>query len=92
MDLLSTSSIQKMRNVLPIFFFIALILERYGTDGGRLGDRVVYTHPPSVIFGRVWVDLQQRLPFCGLLGWLDRLSFYGSFGLSGTVEFFVTPS
>ena len=46
MDLLSASSVQKMRNVLPIFFFIALILERYDTDGGRLGDRVVYTHPP----------------------------------------------
>ena len=45
MDLLSASSVQKMRNVLLISFFIALIRERYDTDGGRLGDRVVYTHP-----------------------------------------------
>ena len=92
MALLSSSYVHIMKKVYLTCFSSTPLQGKYGIDGGRLGTMGVSMPLLSPNFGKAWVDLQQRLPFCRLPGWSDRFLFSGTSGWKGIAEVFVIPN
>ena len=81
-----------MRSVSHTCFSSAPFQEKYGTNGGRLGDTVVFMLTLLSNSGKAWADLLRRLLSCRWPGWWVQSSFSGTFGWKGITRFFVRPN